>query len=77
MTTLKTRLKRMDMTEPDMTPLHAVAGADDGAMLKYAPCPDCPDGNVWNSKGPAGAICPTCGGTAYVFATLPTAGKEK
>ena len=29
-------------------------------------CPDCPDGQVWDERGPTGAACPTCYGKAYV-----------
>lgn len=32
-------------------------------------CPDCPDGQIWTSKGPTGELCPTCSGTAYVWVT--------
>lgn len=31
------------------------------------PCPDCPDGSVWTSKGPTEEICPTCRGEAFVW----------
>ena len=30
-------------------------------------CPDCPDGQLWNSKGPTNEACPTCGGDAFVW----------
>lgn len=30
------------------------------------PCPSCPDGNEWSSKGPTGRACKTCGGKAYL-----------
>ena len=30
------------------------------------PCPSCPDGNEWNSNGPTGRACRTCGGKAYL-----------
>lgn len=30
------------------------------------PCPECPDGNVWNSNGPTGATCKVCKGHAVV-----------
>ena len=30
-------------------------------------CPDCPDGQVWTSKGPTGELCQTCDGTAFVW----------
>lgn len=29
-------------------------------------CPDCPDGYVWNERGPTDKPCPTCGGEARV-----------
>ena len=29
-------------------------------------CPNCPDGNEWNSDGPTGRACRTCKGKAYV-----------
>lgn len=35
-------------------------------MLKR-PCPDCPDGYVWNDDSPTSAACPTCGGLAYIL----------
>ena len=30
------------------------------------PCPSCPDGNEWNSNGPTGRACRTCGGTSVI-----------
>ncbi len=30
------------------------------------PCPDCPDGYLWNSNGQTAKACPTCGGKAYL-----------
>ena len=30
------------------------------------PCPDCPDGSVWNSQGPTAKVCPVCNGHAVV-----------
>lgn len=35
-------------------------------MSEHRPCPSCPDGNVWNSNGPTGAVCPTCNGHAVL-----------
>ena len=32
----------------------------------YRPCPDCPDGQMWNSNGPMGKTCTTCNGFAAV-----------
>ena len=32
------------------------------------PCPSCPDGNEWNSNGPTGRACPTCGGNGFIGA---------
>lgn len=29
-------------------------------------CPACPDGNEWNSNGPTGRACRTCGGKAWI-----------
>lgn len=28
-------------------------------------CPDCPDGQLWDRKGPTDDACPTCGGDAF------------
>ena len=30
-------------------------------------CPDCPDGQLWDRKGPTSDACPTCGGEAFVW----------
>lgn len=30
-------------------------------------CPDCPDGQVWNEKGPTECVCLTCNGTAFIW----------
>ena len=30
-------------------------------------CPDCPDGQLWDRKGPTADACPTCGGTAFIW----------
>ena len=35
-------------------------------LEELAPCPSCPDGNVWNSDGPTTAVCKTCMGYAVV-----------
>ncbi len=35
--------------------------------LKRTKCPDCPDGQVWDRKGPTEETCPTCGGEAFVW----------
>lgn len=42
---------------------------------KRAPCPDCPDGQLWTSKGPTDDPCPTCNGDAFVF--LPASVDEE
>lgn len=34
------------------------------SALKFKPCPSCPDGNEWDSNGPTGRACKTCGGFA-------------
>ena len=41
-------------------------GANSQTANQYRPCPDCPDGQVWNNDGPTGRACKTCKG----FATL-------
>lgn len=32
------------------------------------PCPNCPDGNVWDSNGPTCKVCPVCNGFAALKA---------
>ena len=41
-----------------------IASPDHGDELK--PCPSCPDGNEWDSNGPTGRACKTCGGHAMI-----------
>lgn len=35
--------------------------------MRREQCPDCPDGQVWTSKGPTGETCPMCGGEAFIW----------
>jgi uncharacterized protein (DUF983 family) len=37
------------------------------ADVKRAKCPDCPDGQLWDNKGPTDDACPTCGGEAFIW----------
>jgi len=30
-------------------------------------CKDCPDGQLWDKKGPTQDACPTCGGEAFIW----------
>lgn len=41
------------------------------------PCPDCPDGGVWNANGPTGAKCKTCNGHAIVHLNGAALTKEE
>lgn len=34
------------------------------------PCPDCPDGYVWNTNGQTNKECPTCKGNAFIWKQL-------
>jgi uncharacterized protein (DUF983 family) len=34
-------------------------------------CPDCPDGQLWDRKGPTSEACPTCAGNAFIWTTEP------
>ena len=36
----------------------------DYAVIRFKPCPSCPDGNEWASNGPTGRVCKICGGFA-------------
>ena len=38
------------------------------AELTRQKCPDCPDGQLWDSNGPTDLPCLTCEGTAFVWA---------
>lgn len=33
-------------------------------------CPDCPDGQLWDSNGPTSDACLTCAGSAWVWGEL-------
>lgn len=35
--------------------------------MKRIQCPECPDGQVWNNKGPTNETCPNCRGEAFIF----------
>lgn len=39
--------------------------------LRRIQCPDCPDGQVWNRKGPTADACLTCGGEAFIWTSEP------
>lgn len=41
--------------------------SDQEESLRRVQCPDCPDGQVWDSKGPTDDACLTCGGGAFIW----------
>ena len=38
--------------------------------LRRVPCPECPDGQVWDKNGPTNEVCPRCLGEAFIWSKL-------